>query len=123
VEIRNINTLDKLLKHTFSMFNIFLLACRTHATKMRTERISLLTGILLLIISIIFIIQPVVIGQVPLGKTASSSAAATIVSRDQVVEMRTRDTLSVQFEMGYSSHLSDTIILSRHLHYLILNCE
>jgi hypothetical protein len=68
-------------------------------------------------------IAPVASGQEPYGKKTSSTATARIISMDQAVEMGQKDSVLYQSDAGYSRQLTDTIVQSRHLHILTLNCE
>ncbi|MDP1622767.1 MAG: hypothetical protein Q8M08_10570 [Bacteroidales bacterium] len=113
------------------------MACKNHATNTSILGITAnmmpkkgakrgnpgLYNTLLILVTGTLLIAANAMGQEPIRKAASSSVSATIIGTSQMAEIGSGETESYQFSNGFQQHLSDTIVTTRNLHIITLNCE
>ena len=116
-------------KHATDSAFLNLIPARWHKKPMQTNqimiqpRVNVVRQLCLVLLFLTLILLDNAIGQEPVRSTASSRVSASIISRDQMVELGPGDTSSIRSGNGYSRQLSDTIIAIRHLYIVTLNCE
>ncbi len=136
-----------MVKITKTMVNGNLMACKRHATKtpltIRRRSLTKTSGcqtspgyfnsplqmnyrfFYANVMFVTFLLMAVfkAAGAEPEKQIASSSVSATVIRMDQMAEIGTGTLYTVQSNEGYSNHMSDTLLPSRHVHIVTLNCE